>query len=123
MLIEIIGIVATLLILASMCFKTTTLKGNLWMRGINIVGSIVFAVYGFLLPAYSTGALNTVLVVVNAYHFVLTIKTHKENQLKELVEQEFEAQELLEQYENEQVENNKPTKKTSTKKSTKTQSK
>ncbi len=76
-MIEIIGIVATLLILVSMCFKTQTYKGAFWMRVINIIGSVVFVVYGVLLPAISTAILNGALVVVNAYHIIMLVKSNK----------------------------------------------
>lgn len=76
-MIEIIGIVATLLILVSMSFKTTTLKASIWMRITNIVGSVVFVIYGCLLPAISTAILNGVLVFVNSYHLIVLIKESK----------------------------------------------
>lgn len=75
--VEIIGIVATLFILASMSVNTKTLKGDIWMRAINIVGSVVFVVYGVLLPAWSTAILNAALVVVNTVHLILLIKNSK----------------------------------------------
>lgn len=82
MWIEIIGFVATLLILASMSFKTDSYKGDVLMRILNLIGSAVFAVYGFLLPAWSTGILNVLLVGVNTYHLVLLILNHKKEQKK-----------------------------------------
>ena len=77
MWIEIIGIVATLLILASMSFRTDSYKGDVVMRILNMVGSAVFAVYGFLLPAWSTAILNTALVFVNAWHLYSLVRNHK----------------------------------------------
>lgn len=83
-MIEIIGIVATLLIVVSMSFKTTTLKASIWMRITNIVGSVVFVVYGALLPAISTAILNSILIVVNTYHLIMLIKQkNKENKKQE----------------------------------------
>ena len=76
---EIIGIIATLLVLASMCFKTTSYKGSLCMRILNIIGSAVFVVYGFMLPAISTAVLNIALIVVNLYHTIILIKNHKKD--------------------------------------------
>lgn len=76
-MVEIIGIVATLLILVSMSFKTTTLKASILMRITNIIGSVVFVVYGCLLPAISTAILNGVLVFVNSYHLIVLIKENK----------------------------------------------
>lgn len=77
--IELIGIVSTVLILFSMLFKTTTLKGDIRMRSLNLAGSIVFVVYGCLLPAISTAVLNGALVVINTYHLVMLVKEGKKN--------------------------------------------
>lgn len=78
--IEIIGILSTVLILISMLFKTTSFKGSLFMRILNLSGSVVFVVYGCLLPAISTAVLNVGLVLINAYHIILLVKDHKKNQ-------------------------------------------
>lgn len=77
MIIEIIGILATLFILVSMCFKTTSFKGSLIMRVLNLFGSVVFVVYGILLPAISTAVLNAALIMVNGYHLIMLIKENK----------------------------------------------
>jgi|GEM_PF-461029 len=74
---EIIGIIATLLILVSMLFHTLTYKGSLYMRILNIIGSVVFVIYGALLPAISTAVLNGALIVINGYHLYKLIKEHK----------------------------------------------
>lgn len=78
--IEFIGIGATLLILVSMCFKTVSFKGSLLLRSLNIAGSIVFVVYGALLPAISTAVLNGCLVIVNTVHLILLIKEQKKKE-------------------------------------------
>lgn len=75
--VEIIGITSTVLILLSMLFKTTTIKGDIRMRVLNLIGSVVFVVYGCLLPAISTIILNVALVVVNTYHLISLIKEYK----------------------------------------------
>lgn len=75
--IELIGIVSTVLILFSMLFKTTTLKGDIRMRVLNLAGSAVFVVYGCLLPAISTAVLNGALVIVNIYHLVMLVRESK----------------------------------------------
>ena len=77
---EFIGIGATLFILVGMCFKTTTYKGSLCLRSINIIGSIIFVVYGALVPAISTAVLNGLLVLVHTYHIVKLVKDHKKEQ-------------------------------------------
>ena len=82
LIIELIGIAATSLILFSMLFKTTTIKGDIRMRVLNLIGSIIFTVYGCLLPALSTAILNGILIFINLYHLILLIKGQK-NQTKE----------------------------------------
>ena len=83
MAVEIIGIVATVIILVSMAFNTTTLKGDIIMRVTNLVGSLIFAVYGILLPAISTAVLNSALVFVNIYHLIILTKEKKKQDKKE----------------------------------------
>ncbi len=82
-IIEAIGIVATLLILFSMMFKTTTLKGDIRMRVLNLIGSVIFTVYGCLLPALSTAILNGVLIIVNTYHLISLLKEQKKTPSEE----------------------------------------
>ena len=84
--VEVIGIVATVLILFSMLFKTTTLKGDIRMRILNLIGSLIFTVYGCLIPAISTAILNGLLIIVNIYHLCSLVKEYKnqsKNQNKE----------------------------------------
>jgi hypothetical protein len=81
--VELIGVIATIFVVISMLFKTTSVKGSLFMRCLNIAGSVVFIVYGCLLPAVSTAVLNGVLVIINTYHLVLLIREQKSNQVTE----------------------------------------
>ena len=74
---EIVGIVASLLILASMLFKTSTFKQALWLRILNLLGSVMFIVYGLIIPAYSTAIVNFILVFVNIYHICILVKAGK----------------------------------------------
>ena len=71
---EIVGISGSILIAISMVFKTTTDKGVMYLRIFNLLGSIVFVVYGFMLPAYSTIVLNCVCVVLNIVGLVKIIQ-------------------------------------------------
>ena len=77
LILEIIGTIATLFILFSMLFKTTTLRGDIRMRFFNLIGSAIFAVYGILLPAISTAILNGALIFINIYHLYKLIKESK----------------------------------------------
>ena len=71
---EVVGIIGSILVVISMMFKTTTDKGVLLLRIFNLMGSIVFVVYGVLLPAYSTVVLNLICVVLNTIGIVGTAK-------------------------------------------------
>ena len=59
---EIIGLVATIIVFASYSFSDVKK-----LRILNIVGSVLFVVYGFILPAYSTALLNIACIVMNSY--------------------------------------------------------
>ena len=83
-LIEAIGIIATILIFIGMNFKTDTLKGDIAMRVFNLIGSAIFAVYGFLVPAWSTAVLNCLLVIVNTIHLVMLIKNKNQETTKNI---------------------------------------
>ena len=93
LVIEIIGIVSTVFILVSMLFKTTTLKGSIFMRALNMTGSIIFVVYGCLLPAISTAVLNGALAIVNFVYLILLIKQARGSSNKALEETEKEKKE------------------------------
>lgn len=75
--IEIIGLISTLLILVSMVFKTTTYKGSLIMRILNLIGSLIFVIYGLLLPAIMTAVLNICVIIIHIFHIVILVREHK----------------------------------------------
>lgn len=77
--IEFIGIAATIFIIISMSCKTSNIKSAIMMRITNIIGSIVFIIYGILLPAISTAILNSIVTVINIYHLILLIKSKKQD--------------------------------------------
>lgn len=60
---EIIGYAASLLILVSLIMRSV-----LRLRVINLVGSIVFAVYGLLIQSYPVAAVNFIIALVNLYY-------------------------------------------------------
>ena len=79
-MIEFIGIMAAVLILTSMVFPTMSFKGSVWMRIINLIGSIVFVIYGILLPAIATAIANGAIIIINIYHLCKLIKNRKKSQ-------------------------------------------
>lgn len=71
---EVVGISGSVLVAISMMCKTTTDKGVMWLRVFNLIGSIIFVVYGFLLTAYSTIILNCICIVLNIIGLVNIVK-------------------------------------------------
>ena len=57
---EWLGIVASAFILVSFL-----MTNQVWIRIINMVGCVVFVVYGMILPAYSTAFMNFALFIVH----------------------------------------------------------
>lgn len=86
---EWLGLVASAFILVS--FLTSN---QIKTRLINSVGCVIFVVYGFLLPAYSTAFMNFALLVVHVVFLIkYIIKKRKEKsagkeETKENAEQE-----------------------------------
>ena len=77
MWIEIFGIVSSIIILISMCFNPQTKLGNILLRSLNLVGSICFIVYGFLLPAYATTFMNSCALIINSIYLVKSLRASK----------------------------------------------
>lgn len=71
-----IGVCASVLVLVSMCFNTRTRKGELIMRSLNCVGSVVSVIYGILLGPDGFGMilLNGSLIFVNSYYLLKSIR-------------------------------------------------
>jgi len=59
---EIIGIIATLFVLLSFIFNNETR-----IRQINIVGAVLFVVYGIIISALSVYILNGALIIIHIY--------------------------------------------------------
>ena len=72
----IVGLVASLIVLVSMCFNTRTKRGERLMRAFNFIGSIMSVVYGIILGPAGFGMilLNGTLVFVNLFYLVKTDK-------------------------------------------------
>lgn len=76
---EIIGLIASIFIVCSMCFKTTTFKGTIFMRVINALGSVGFIIYGFTLPALATAITNCFAFMVNTFYLFKELKDHNKS--------------------------------------------
>ena len=70
--VALIGLLASVIVLVSMCFNTKTRKGTFMMRLINLVGSILSTIYGLVLGTSGIGVvlLNGVLIFINLFYLV-----------------------------------------------------
>lgn len=81
---DVLGLIAAVLIVASMVFKTTTFKGTILMRIINALGSVFFIIYGFWpqedaflgVFAFATGIANAALFLLNIFYIYKETKDH-----------------------------------------------
>ena len=71
---EWLGILASAFVLIS--FLTSN---QIRTRIINLVGCVVFVIYGLILPAYSTAFMNAALIVVHIVYLVKDFKARKKN--------------------------------------------
>jgi len=75
--VEIIGLLASALIVCANIFPTKTYKTTICLRLFNVLGSIVFVIYGILLPAIATAVLNACVIGISTYHLIRLIKQEK----------------------------------------------
>ena len=62
---ELIGLTATIFVLLS--FSANDIKR---VRIINIIGAVLFVIYGYLIGAFSTWLLNGLLVLIHIYKLI-----------------------------------------------------
>ena len=76
-----IGLVASFIILVSMCFNTSKKSGELMMRILNFIGSIACVVYAIMLGANGIGTfiLNAILIIVNFVYMIKLIRNYRKN--------------------------------------------
>ena len=74
---DIIGIIASILVVISALSKTTTYKGTVWLRVMNMLGSIFFIIYGALLGAWSTMICNICMLIISIIYLFIEVKDHK----------------------------------------------
>lgn len=73
---EFVGIMASVFVLISFIFKN-----QLLIRCVNLVGCIVFVVYGILIKSLSIWLLNGILIFIQCYYiFKLFYDKRKNNQ-------------------------------------------
>lgn len=63
MIVELVGYLGSVLVLVSM-LMTSVIR----LRVINLIGSVIFAVYALLIRSYPTAIMNFCLAIINIYH-------------------------------------------------------
>lgn len=70
--VQVIGYVASAVIVLSLCFPTHTRKSTLMLRIVNMIGSALFMTFGLLTPDnIPTAVLNGATIVVDIVQIVL----------------------------------------------------
>ena len=74
--VALIGLLASIIVLVSMCFNARTVRGEFLMRIVNLIGSIVSVIYGVLLGPLGAGMilLNGTLVFVNLIYIIKSLR-------------------------------------------------
>lgn len=73
-LIEILGIVATILLIISMSFSCKNDKSTIIMRSINALSNILFMIYSVILGAYSVMISNAFILGIDVAYIEKAIK-------------------------------------------------
>lgn len=74
--IELFGYLGSGLVVVSM-LMTSVIR----LRVINLIGSVIFAIYALIIQSYPTAVMNFFLVGINVYHLVRLLKTEKHYEL------------------------------------------
>ena len=71
-IIELIGYLGMILVIASFLFKNIKL-----IRIVNITGAILSSIYGFITKTYPTAFLNLTLIIINITMLIIYFKKEK----------------------------------------------
>lgn len=71
MYIEAIGLTATIFVLISFLFKKSEA-----IRGVNIIGALLFVIYGILINSLSTWLLNGALILIHIFYLLRSEGNH-----------------------------------------------
>ena len=74
---EIVGFLASIIVIISITFNPQSWRGNIWLRLLNLIGSIAFIIYGILLPAYATIFMNCVAGIINLIYLIKILRSAK----------------------------------------------
>lgn len=69
-MLEYIGYLASAIVLISLLMSSAKK-----LRFINLIGSLIFAIYGFMIKAYPVGIMNASIVIINVYYLYKMFNT------------------------------------------------
>jgi hypothetical protein len=72
--VEVFGFVASVVVAISLM-----LKNMKWLRIVNGIGAVMFAVYGMLIQSYPVMILNAFIAIADAYYLVLILREEHMN--------------------------------------------
>lgn len=70
---EVIGLIASIFVLVSFIPKEIRL-----IRCINIIGCIIWVIYGLLIEALSVWVMNFLVMIIHLFHLIKDNKEHNE---------------------------------------------
>lgn len=71
---ELVGIAASVFLIAAISFKSTSTKFNVLMRVFNGIGNLLFIIYGLLINSLSTSICNGIILVLNIINIITLCK-------------------------------------------------
>jgi hypothetical protein len=72
--IEYLGISASVMVVISFLFKSPK-----WIRAVNIIGALLFIIYGYLISAWSVVICNFILLIIQTVYLLNIMQKEKEN--------------------------------------------
>lgn len=73
---ELIGIIATIILVVSMVSNCRTKNSLIIMRTLNAIASVLFIIYGCLILAYSTILSNIAILIIDLFYVYKIVKSN-----------------------------------------------
>ena len=74
--IEVLGIIATIILIISMSFNCKTKKSLISMRILNTIATLMFIVYSCVILAYSTILSNVAILIIDVFYLFKLFKNN-----------------------------------------------
>lgn len=74
--IEVLGIIATIILIISMSFNCKTKKSLISMRILNTIATLMFIVYSRVILAYSTILSNVAILIIDVFYLFKLFKSN-----------------------------------------------